>query len=378
MSAGRTSAFGAALVLAAAALSACGAGPSAVSSPRFPAPPLSAVSVDGAGLTATLAMGNLSQPENTFWQLVYRPDDASRWALLTPPGTATNGGVAVAPSATATLTTGVLASLGLTFSPLASTTDLGGNWTTAVLPGPLAVAPSVLALNGQLVLALLATHRGEVVESHGSFAASSWSTILDVDAVRGDPDCDVAALTSVALVEGTPVVGAACARRGTSSTPMLARIGGAWRPVGPSILGTNEVLRLTPVPGGLVAVIESRTAGAGDVEVVRLTDTLRVTAVGELTLGAATVASTTVGSSAVTDVVVQRPDGSCVAEAFDGSRTVALPALPAGACVVVGVPGHLEALRSEGSILAVYGVARTHHWVVVQRLVVPIQYGSTT
>jgi hypothetical protein len=386
-----------AVALAAAALASCGEGARRVASPTLQDPPLGSVAVDGAGLTAAVAMGDLSSPADTFWQLLYRPDRSGRWTLLTPPGTATNGGVVVAPSDGGAVTTGVLASLKLTFSPLASTSNLGGDWTTAVLPGPLAAAPSTLALDGARVLALLGTDRGEIVESRSALAASSWTTVVDAATLRqvAGSRCSVVALTALAVVNATVIAGARCAtHRGAGSTtspvsgsmPLFARIDGAWVTVGPTLPGSSEVLRLAPVPGGLVAIVEYRQGSAAVVEVLRLADGLRtVDELGAWPVGAGAVVSSTVDRAGVTTVVVRPPHGACEAEVFGLPDARAFPgrvgayvALPPGACVLVWGASGVQALRVEGSTLVVYGVGRTHRWEVVQRLDVPIQFGSSS
>jgi hypothetical protein len=386
-------------------LASCSSNAPRVASPTLPAPPLTSVGVDGSGFTASVAMGDLSEPVNTFWQLLYRPDSSSRWTLITPPGTATNGGVVVAPSTTGALTTGILASLGLTFSPLAATPNLGGNWATGVLPGPLAVVPSSIAIDGSRVLALLGTDRGEVVESRGAFTASSWTSIGDIQqlqALRDASGCDVGALTALAAANGVALVGARCATSvpitppsstprwgagvpvadGMGSTmPLFVRIDDTWEAGGPSFVGPSEVLRISPAHGGFVAVIESRTGTTTNVAVLRITDGQGIVErLGSIALDGGTVASSAVDRAGVTDLVVRSAGGTCRAYAFGfrDARVVGLPALPVGACVVVGAPGNLQSLRIEGSIVLVYGVGPAHRWQVVQRLVVPIQYGSSS
>ena len=45
------------------------------------------------GAWVDLAMGDLGQLANTFWQLIFLPAGHSRWSLVTPPGFADNGGL---------------------------------------------------------------------------------------------------------------------------------------------------------------------------------------------------------------------------------------------------------------------------------------------
>ena len=75
---------------------------------------------------AIVAMGSLGHPNNTFWQLFLRPAGATRWALVTPPGVADNGGL-VADDGTGTLlTAGFEPTQRLTYSPVVQTTTAGG------------------------------------------------------------------------------------------------------------------------------------------------------------------------------------------------------------------------------------------------------------
>ena len=95
----------AALALAAAALLAgCGSpapaapaapGPAAEAAPAG-APFLATSLVTGAGTWAVAVMGGSVATHDNFWQLFARPAGSSRWQLVTPPGTADNGGLVLA------------------------------------------------------------------------------------------------------------------------------------------------------------------------------------------------------------------------------------------------------------------------------------------
>ena len=74
-----------------------------------------------------------------------RPAGASRWSLVTPPGVADNGGL-VAAGAGASLVVGFRPSQNLVFSPLATSTDAGRNWTPGLLDAGLADTPGAIAV----------------------------------------------------------------------------------------------------------------------------------------------------------------------------------------------------------------------------------------
>ena len=63
--------------------------------PAPPAIPLTSSVSSSSATWAALAMGNLHDPLNTFWQLVTLSGAGSRWAVTTPPGVASNGGLVV-------------------------------------------------------------------------------------------------------------------------------------------------------------------------------------------------------------------------------------------------------------------------------------------
>ena len=88
-----------ALALAGAVLAAgCGSaappsrGPA--TQPARPVPSLNTSLVTAAGTWAVAVMGGSAAQHNNFWQLFMRPAGTTRWKLVTPPGTADNGGLA--------------------------------------------------------------------------------------------------------------------------------------------------------------------------------------------------------------------------------------------------------------------------------------------
>ena len=136
-----------------------------------PAPPVVTVPlntslVTAQGTWAIAVMGGSAASHNDFWQLFVRPAGASRWSLVTPEGVADNGGL-VATGGTTSLTVGFRPSQSLAFSPLATSTDAGKNWTPGLLDAGLADTPGALAVSPSgRTLALL---------QDGTITAAPWT-----------------------------------------------------------------------------------------------------------------------------------------------------------------------------------------------------------
>ncbi len=117
-----------ALGLAAVALVACSTsdGPSVRSSASalsIPTPLATSVQTS-AGTWATVPMGNLQQPLNTFWQLFFRAPGAASWSnKVEAAATATNGGLVLASAEGRSVIVGIRPSARLTFSHLITTSD---------------------------------------------------------------------------------------------------------------------------------------------------------------------------------------------------------------------------------------------------------------
>ena len=89
---------------AAALIAGCGSaapaapGPAAEATPAG-APFLATSLVTAAGTWAVAVMGGSAASHNNFWQLFVRPAGSRSWKLVTPPGTADNGGLVLAAAA---------------------------------------------------------------------------------------------------------------------------------------------------------------------------------------------------------------------------------------------------------------------------------------
>jgi hypothetical protein len=150
-----------------------------------PSPSLNTSLDTAAGTWAAVVMGGSAAQDNNFWQLFIRPADSTRWKLVTPPGTADNGGLVLAGGGPA-LVTGFRPSQDLTFSPLIQTSDGGQAWSSLnPLDAALASAPDALAArpgSGQL-LALLAG--GTVQEAAPGNA--TWTVLVSQQALAATP-----------------------------------------------------------------------------------------------------------------------------------------------------------------------------------------------
>ena len=132
-------------------------GPTAA--PETPTPLATSVQTSD-GTWATIPMGRLDEPLNTFWQLFYRPNGSVRWSnRVEATATATNGGLVLA-SAGPSLLVGVRPSVDLTFTPLISTSDGGRSWSDGLVAKEMAARPDALATAAGHALALVNSRCG--------------------------------------------------------------------------------------------------------------------------------------------------------------------------------------------------------------------------
>ncbi len=339
------------------------------------------------GTWASVPMGRLGQPLNTFWQLFLVPAHGHRWADHAGQlAVADNGGLLMAGAGGRSLVVAVRPSDQLRFSAVVSTTD-GRSW------GP------VPPLNGTVASLATGADGSDValVQGPGGQAAvlassggNAWRTLLSGTAWgrRGaGRRCAPEALTAVAvLAPGTPVVGTACTRPGT--TGVFVAHGKLWAPFGGAHLGGRadgsvvQVLSLR-AGGGVVSALfamgtgrASRLAeGWGRVHGPwRLSAPLAMAPHGSLvSVGPAPRGGEfvlyRVGRTGLRLAVVDGP----------GRRWRSLPPPPAGtATVAFPGPGVVEALAAHGSTMTVWRLGGTPaHWAPVQRLHVDILYGSS-
>ena len=385
--------------LAAAVLAACTSSATVPAAPDAgPAVsiPLTSGSASGGAGWATLAMGHLDQPLNTFWELFRLSPDSSTWQLETPRGVASNGGLVTSVSASGAVLGGFVASQFLRFSPLALSADGGRTWQTSVLQWALASVPDSLALSGpggalallrsgQAVPLLGGTSGGVVRASAG---LSTWSALVSTGALAAESaaaPCHLRAITAVAYRPGSsrPVVGARCA--GTDRVGIFGQQGGGWVSLGPVVAGSSgtEVVRLDDTAAGLSVLVR---AGSGtSARVVALWGS-GAPGTAWATSPALPLAGTTLRSTATT------PTGGYVilgsARTGSGRRSAAtieptsrswrrLDPPPAGTASVVSTPsGGFDTLDPDQSTLLVDSLT-ARGWVRTQSLAVPVPYGSS-
>ena len=199
--------------------------------------PLSTSLVTPQGAWAVTVMGGSAASENNFWQLFVRPAGASRWSLVTPEGVADNGGLVAAGGAGgASLLVGFRPSQGLTYSPLASSTDTGKNWTPGLLDADLADVPDAMAVAASgRTLALLRDGSIEVAATSGAATAGQWSPLTSLSALAATAPgrgCGLVAVNAVSFgPDNVPMAAGSCVRRGVAG--VFAETGGAWQAAGP-------------------------------------------------------------------------------------------------------------------------------------------------
>jgi hypothetical protein len=348
-----------------------------------PAIPLASSAVASTTTWATLAMGHLDDPLNTFWQLLALSGGPS-WQLATPPGTATNGGL-VATAGTTTLLAGFEPSVDLTFSPLASSNDQGSTWSAGLLPGGLAAVPDALArAGGGESVALLRTGGGTVLFTTGDLGA--WKPVATAQSLRRDralAGCHLGSLTAVDIdALGGTTVGASCSRGGQAG--VFVASGSGWLSVGPGIPGVSaeptEVIRLVQTAAGTSALVSAGSGPATRLFALWSGNGLRSWTVSAgLALGSGTLTSTGVTGTGGFVIAVARPGGrpfASVTSPSTGSWQRLAPLPPTTQSVTATPEGGFDALVSNQSTLVVYGLDNAR-WSRVQTLGVDIQYGSS-
>ena len=193
---GRRSAAIAVLLSAVIIATGCASAPATPAPATQAAPPSPSLNTSldtTAGTWAAVVMGGSAAQYNNFWQLFIRPAGSTRWKLVTPPGTADNGGLVLAGSSGQALVTGFRPSQDLTYSPLIQTSNAGQAWSSLnPLDAALASVPDALAVNpgsGEM-LALL----DGVGAEQAAPGSATWSTLaspatLAATRPAGDAGC---------------------------------------------------------------------------------------------------------------------------------------------------------------------------------------------
>ena len=238
----------------------CGSQPAGVTGAGPPplTAPLSTSLVTAQGTWAVASMGG-RDADDRFWQLFFRPATSGRWSLVTPPGVADNGGL-VAAGGGAYLVAGFRPSQNLAFSPLATSTDTGRNWTPGLLDAGLADTPGAIAVGpAGRTLALLQDGTIETVPTAGSAAAGQWAPLTTLKALAASApgrSCGLEGVTALSFgPDQNPMAAGSCARPGAAG--VFTDAGGTWRSAGLTLPtgGRVRVLGLTALAGGNAALL---------------------------------------------------------------------------------------------------------------------------
>ena len=384
--------------MALAALSTAACAPSdstgaraSASTPRPLQTPLSTSVDTTAGTWATLPMGHLDDPLNTFWQLFFRPANSSSWSdQVEATAVATNGGLVLAPSAGRSLTVGIRPSNLLTFSPLITTANAGRSWSNGLIPDGLAASPDALASSpsGQ-ALALVGT--GASTQILTGTQLSDWHTLATQKALTSSPAgqaCAPTSLNAVAYQGADPVVAGTCARAGTVG--IFVERAGRWQLSGldlpaPLAGDTVQVLALGATAGDLAGLLALSSVGNGTA--------LAAAWIGNSGSGgnvsaplALLAGERVISEGAVTGggwfALLASASGAARLETVAGpnGRWKALPAPPAGtATVTFDSPSGADALVADNTVLTVWTLRPgATAWTKGQVIQVPIEFVSSS
>jgi hypothetical protein len=342
--------------------------------------PLSTSLVTSQGTWAVTVMGGSAASDNNFWQLFVRPTGASNWSLVTPGGVADNGGlVAASGTGGASLLVGFRPSQGLTFSPLATSSDTGKNWVPGLLDAALANVPDAMAVapSGQS-LALLQDGGIETAATAAAATAGQWSPLTSLSALAATAPgrgCGLVAVNAVTFgPNNVPMAAGSCVRRGVAG--IFADTGGTWQAAGPALPGGSggdqvQVLGLAATAGGNAALL---LAGS---------DLMAAwSAAGRWTVSAPIAGAESVSASGFGpggSVWVLLGGGRAETVSGPGSAWRALPTPPTGVATLAPGPSvdGYDALAVSGSRLTVWRLAGTA-WAKAQVINVPIAYGSSS
>jgi hypothetical protein len=377
------------VALTSVTLSACGT--AATTSPGQPAARDAslalATSIETSdGTWATIPMGHLDQPLNTFWQLFFRPGGTARWTNeVSSLAVATNGGLLIASPGGPQLAVGIRPSDLLSFSPVLVQPSHGQPWSPVAPVASLAAHPNALAVgaHGRALALSTSGQRGEVLASTPDMA--SWGVVTTGSALASSAPgraCVIGSLTAVGWAEGHVAVAAACRTAGVVG--ILVRSAGGWRLAGPKlpVAGTVTVRALVPTAVGLCALLTVSDASHTSLYAAWMVSPTAWRLSPALQIPSAQVLSVGPDGSSGTYVVLHRREAA-VTSAFTiagpGKSWSTLPAPPAHTVTLAfGPRGTLDALSADNTVFTDWTLARgSAHWTRIQTTTVPIEFGTS-
>ncbi len=363
---------------------------SSVGAPSLPTPLATSVQTS-AGTWATVPMGDLQQPLNTFWQLFFRPPGAASWSnQVEAAATATNGGLVLASGEGRSLIVGIRPSARLTYSPLITTSDAGRSWSDGLVTEGLAARPDALAANasGQ-ALALVNDRDGtEVLSSAGDL--SNWRPVVSQSALAAAPgpgqSCGLGSLTAVGYLADQALIGGSCSRPGVVA--LFGQSGGAWRLVGPALprsleRGRVEVLGLGAARASTFALVGVSSGNRTNIVAAWSGTRGRWSTSSSLTLRPdEQLASFGPAGGSGLFVLLREASGADGLFVSEGSTSAwrELPSPPPGTTTVAfGAGAPVVALVAGATVATVWSLGPTSStWTESQVIHVPIQYGSSS
>jgi hypothetical protein len=359
--------------------------------------PLSSGVQTAGGSWAVLPMGDLSDPLNTFWQVLHAGPGSSQWSVVTPRGVADNGGLVAGASAVSALV-GTLPSQLLRFSPLSVSADGGSSWSPALLPGGLAARPDALADAGG------AGGSGGGGASVGSLAIvgttvwragtrpASWLPLVSLRRLdRASSRCGATTLDAVAVTAtGTPLVATGCRRGGMVA--VFTPSGRSWAQVGTTLprrsgAFSTSVVRLESAGTLTTALVAAGRSGRAANALFALWRRTGVwTASARLGLPAnGQLLASSVGATGTVAVVVGTKSAPVAYDLVPGGAWTRLPPLPPGTNALgpletgVGLGGPtLDAFTVAATALGVYALTPSGtEWAKVQSTQITLAYGSS-
>lgn len=353
-----------------------------------PAAPLAGTVQTGTAAWAVVPMGKLSDPANTFWQVLREGPGSTQWSVVTPPGVADNGGVVLGASE-GSVAVGFLPSGLLRFSPLSVSANAGTTWSPAYLPGALSARPGALAV-GPGHSGALAVVGNTVLRSPPGL--SSWTPLVTLSTLRrvtGSPRCRPGALDAVSFSSAdAPLLATSCTRKGVVG--LFTRSSGHWLDEGVALPGrlrasTTTVLALSSSGSGSIALVAARAAGHTDlVALWQSPGGWRASAPHSLRSGAAVRSTATAAGGAIT-VLTDSRGHETVDQIFPSGSWNTLPSAPAGTVAVASnMPvattdaPTAESFVVDGSVLRVFEPTPAgSKWLPVQTLQVSLAFGSS-
>ena len=166
----------------------------------------------------------------TFWEVFARPAKSADWKLVTPSGVADNGGLVLAADGN-TVTAAVRPSQDLEFTPLATTTNGGGSWTTpAPVQAAIANTAGAFAASGNDLAALLSDGAIDTSADDGA----SWTTLTkpgSTGSTAAGKQCGTVKVTTVSFDIRTAglMAGGTCGTTGTTEVFSIPPAAGGGR-----------------------------------------------------------------------------------------------------------------------------------------------------